>query len=83
MFQSARSFNKGIIAQPRDEVRRAAISVLQEIERSARKNIAAFDKRTTEKYLRELAEVIQRRSADDLGYEEKQGHELLKSLRDE
>lgn len=57
--------------------------MLQKIERSAGKNIAAVDKRTTEKYLRELAEVIQRRRADDLGYEEKQGHELLRSLRDE
>jgi hypothetical protein len=75
--------NKGIIAQPRDEVRRAAISLLQEIEKSAGKSIAAFDKKTAEKYLRQLAEVIQRRSAEDLGYEEKEGHELLKSLRTE
>jgi len=36
-----------------------------------------------EKYLRELSAVVQQRSADDLGYEEKQGHKLLKSMRDE
>jgi hypothetical protein len=75
--------NKGIIAQPREEVRQAAIALLQEIERSAGKSISDFDKRTAEKYLRELAKMIQRRSADDLGYEQKQGQELLKSLRDE
>ena len=73
--------NKGIIGQPRNAVRRAAISLLQEIERSAGKDIAAFDEETAEKYLRELAKIVQQRSAADLGYEEKQGRELLRSLR--
>jgi hypothetical protein len=75
--------SKGIIAQPRNEVRRAATSLLREIERSAGKNISAFDKKTVEKYLRELARVVQQRSASDLRYEEKQGQELLRSLRSE
>jgi hypothetical protein len=79
----SRIINRGIIAQPKDEVRQAAISLLREIEKSAGRDIVAFDKKTTERYLRELAKVIQQRSADDLGYEQKQGQELLKSLRAE
>lgn len=75
--------NKGIIAEPKDEARRAAISLLREIERSAGKDIAAFDKKTAERYLRDLSKEIQRRSADDLGYEDKRGQELLKALRAE
>ena len=63
--------NKGIIAQPKNDVRRAAAALLREIERSAEKGIPDFDKQTTEKYLRELAKVVQQRTAEDLGYEEK------------
>jgi hypothetical protein len=74
--------NKGIIVQPRGEVRRATASLLQEIERSAGKSVSAFDRETVEKYLRELAKIVQQRSADDLGYEEKKGQELLRSLRE-
>ena len=73
--------NKGIIAQPKDEVRKAAHSLLEEIERVAGKNIADFDTKTTQKYLRSLAKILQERTKSDLGYEKKQGQELLKLLR--
>jgi hypothetical protein len=78
---ASKVINKGIIAQPKEEVRRAAISLLQEIEKSAGKEIASFDKKTTEKYLKDLAKIVQERAMNDLGYEEKRGQQVLKLLR--
>jgi hypothetical protein len=72
---------RGLSSEPSPEGEQIALKVIKEIERVEIIPLQKMSEKEAEKYINMLADIVDQRYTEELGYDRRRGQELLEELR--